>query len=115
MTMEDFKKYFKLPLVLDDWGGIVWTEDYNRAFDFLLDDKNSQKNTVDKLNGDFGKKVDGKLTYKDSYVMLDGENIISIRSWGRLTGTGGGLGLKPDKASNIQDEFGEWIIKTLKE
>lgn len=38
--------------------------------------------------------------------------IILLRGWGHLTGVGG-LHLPPDVAAKIQDEFGEWIAKTL--
>lgn len=37
-----------------------------------------------------------------------------IRGWGHLTGCGA-LNLPPEEAIEIQDDFGEWIVKKLKQ
>ena len=113
--MVDFKKYFILPLVHDEYATcMVWDSDDNRAFDFCISDEETQKRIVNKLNGKEKKRVDNELMFGDGYVYADGEKLLFVRSWGRLTGTGGGLGLKHEKAAEIQDEFCKWIIETLK-
>lgn len=114
--MRLFEKYFKLPLVQDDYAPkMVWTESYDRAFDFERTVKSGDaKKIVSKLNGAIDGKLEGELTHSDGYVYLDGEKLLFIRSWGRLTG-GGALNLSPEKAVEIQDDFCEWIIEKLKE
>lgn len=113
--MQEFNKYFKLPLVHDDIASfMVWDSDDNRAFDFCFDDKETQKKIVNKLNGKESKSIDNELSFEDGFVYADGIKLLFIRSWGRLTGTGGGLGLSPEKAAEIQDGFCQWIIDTLK-
>mgnify|MGYP000477438611 CR=1 FL=1 len=110
--MKRFEHYFKLPLENDELATfMVFTADYGRAFDILMPGKAMQKNIVRKLNGEYDKKMEETLTYEDGEIYLNGKKFLRIRSWGRLTG---GLGLKPEKASIIQDEFAEWIIETLK-
>lgn len=37
-----------------------------------------------------------------------------IRGWGHLTGCGA-LNLPDHEAAKIQDDFGEWIVKKLKQ
>lgn len=51
---------------------------------------------------------------KDGYVSIDGINIMVLRGWGHLTGRGA-LNLSPEEAIEIQDDFGEWIVKKLKQ
>lgn len=57
-----------------------------------------------------------EFKYEKEYVWIKIEEnwfkIILLRGWGHLTGVGG-LHLPPDVAAKIQDEFGEWIAKTL--
>lgn len=43
----------------------------------------------------------------------DNNMIVDIRGWGFLTGTGGGLGYKDEKACKIQDAIGERIAKIM--
>ena len=113
--MEDFKKYFKLPLVQDEYAPfMVWDNDNNRAFDFLIDDRKEIRD-IFKILSDEDAGIKGELTHDDGDVLLDGTPILMVRSWGRLTGTGGGLGLSSVKATEIQDQFCEWIIDNLKE
>jgi len=117
ITRENFKKYFKLPLVHDEYAPcMVWDSDDNRALDFTFDDKENQVKIVKLLNGELDKEsyIKGEFTHKGGEIYLDGSKLLMVRSWGRLTGTGGGLGLSTDKAAEIQDGFCDWIINTLK-
>lgn len=118
MEKRLFKKYFKLPLKSDPYSKkIVWTTDNDRAFDFKRSGVSPEdmKNILDKLNGEGHKVIKGELTHSEGIISLNGEEIITIRSWGRLTGTGGGLGLSVNKACEIQDDFCDWIIEKLKD
>lgn len=44
---------------------------------------------------------------------LGDTNVLDIRGWGYLTGTGGGLAIKQELAAEIQDQFAEWVVHTL--
>jgi hypothetical protein len=116
----DFKEAYKFPLSYD--GGFVFTADYNRAFDFangyIYDNPVNvstveQKRIVAKINGaDIDVKYDLSYDYKSGTLIHDGKDIIVIRGWGHLTGTGG-LRLSEEQAEKIQDDFAEFIIKRL--
>lgn len=42
------------------------------------------------------------------------ERVLDVRAWGSLTGHGdGGAGLTFEEASDIQDEFGRWVVTVL--
>jgi len=115
--MENFKKYFGFPLVHDDYASfIVWDSDDNRAFDFIHDDEADQSRIVSILNSDSDNtpSISGEFRHEGGEIFLDGHKLLMVRSWGRLTGTGGGLGLSAEKAIEIQDEFCDWIINKLK-
>jgi hypothetical protein len=118
-----YKDYFKLPLRF--WFGQtkVFTNDDQIAFDFVpimiepnayqmsLEDK---QGIIDIINGNDKKmQNDFKFKYDSGTIFLNDKPFIWIRSWGRLTGTGGGLGLSGEKATQIQDSFGNYIVETL--
>lgn len=116
-----FKDYYKFPLKLQY--SKVFTDDYQMAFDFVqqflvkdcftISDEDKQI-IVEILNGTINNKLqDINLLYKDGTIFCEEKEFIWIRGWGYLTGTGGGLGLLPELASKIQDEFGEFIVNKL--
>jgi len=128
----DVKQYFQFPLEIDAYYEsvkIVWTYDYNRAFDFerLLKNKdginildnNIKIKIIEAINkGKTNNFKNFSFSYRNGYVYMNEFNkeigeILFIRSWGRLTGTGGGLGLSEEKATQIQDAFGNYIINVL--
>lgn len=48
-------------------------------------------------------------------IWVNNEPVMRIRGWGYLTGLGAhALGLSPEDAAKIQDEFAEYIVKSLK-
>lgn len=117
-----FREYFKFPLIYDY--GLVFTADYNRAFDFpifwlypnafFLDEK-IQKQVVDLLNNPtikFETKTHLNLRFDETNAIIyqDNKEFIIIRSWGRLTGL---LDLDNETAIKIQTEFANYIIETL--
>lgn len=67
------------------------------------------------FNGRTDKSVKREVKYSPSgQVTIDGINVMLIRGWGHLTGEGA-LNLPYREASKIQDDFGEWIVKKLKQ
>ena len=43
----------------------------------------------------------------------DNMHALDVRGWGRLTGTGGGLGIQEDEAAEIQDAFQQHVVDAL--
>lgn len=118
-----YKEYYKQPYELKFGYTKVWTADNNMAFDFVpkmiepdayemsLEDK---QGLLDIINGT-DKKISNnfKFRYECGTIFLNDKPFIWIRSWGRLTSTGGGLGLSTEKATEIQDSFGNYIVERL--
>lgn len=123
----DFKKVYKLPLSKHEGMDKVFHANGHMAFDFLRRYKDededivhvaeeSQNKILSILNGDSDQKIEHPLKYEDGYISIKKEDkwfkIMLIRGWGYLIGVGG-LNLPADKAAKIQDDFGNWIVKTL--
>ena len=121
----NWEKIYELPLARR--GFMVFTKEYEKAFDFPfpLLFKNCYQFTdeqkddiVRKLNGEQIAFAFSDLRYNPDntivYVKQFGveKEFIVVRGWGHLTGTGG-LNLPPDQAAAIQNAFGEYIVKTL--
>ena len=69
-------------------------------------------NIIKLLNGEGGKKYDKKDVVVDKAELYIKGNLILVRGWGELTGNGA-LALPIDKASKIQNDFIDWIVKTI--
>jgi len=123
----EYTDYYKFPLKKDEHSTfMVWTNDVKRAFDFatkMIHDNgqylsDEEKSTiVSILNGESKVFVDGvNLSYSNSDIFNEENGVkklfISIRGWGSLTGTGA-MGLKPDVAAKMQDDFAAFIIDKL--
>lgn len=54
-----------------------------------------------------------KIMMKSSHGDAMALDVLSVRGWGHLTGKGGGLGINPEAAAKIQDNFGKWVVETL--
>ena len=120
--MEDFKKYYEFPLCHD---GIayIWTKKGGMAL--MFEDKKEferedfQKAISEVVNGNLDRRAIPYLTehtfkYKENATIVDekDEVFLIVRGWGHLTGCGG-LNLPVDKASAIQDEFGQYVVDKL--
>lgn len=110
-----FDEIYKPPF--HDFFGIgVKTKEGVRCFDWMVEmPQESKQLIVDILNGRTDKSVKREVKYSQSgQVTIDGINVMLIRGWGHLTG-GGALNLPYREAAKIQDDFGEWIVKKLKQ
>lgn len=130
MSLARFKKYYKFPLVaVEPYYSKWFGQDKSMALDFpheLLNLPNvfyttneERKRIIDQINGKTEiNRFTEKLRYEGEsstiYLENGGDDLIFIiiRGWGNLTGTGG-HNLDVEKAAEIQDEFGEYIIKRL--
>ena len=68
----------------------------------------------------FFKHFKGPFVYDNDLQLIrceseeaGGSNVLEMRGWGFLTGKGGGLGLDPDDAAEIQDELGELLVEFM--
>ena len=114
--MENFKKYYKLPLHADSIGLYVRTIDEEMALMFTVRIEDDViKNIVDKLNGECNKSTLPEWHIKNrTEVWFEDAKVMIIRGWGMLHGTGNGCyNLPKEEAIKIQDEFAEYIVNIL--
>jgi hypothetical protein len=115
--MENFKKYYKFPLKVDDMGVYVRTTDYEMALMFTVSLRDDVIQTIiDKLNGVSNKSIEWPSWYiKNGTEIWYGDmKVMIIRGWGMLHGNGNGCyGLSEEEAVKIQDEFGKYVIDIL--
>ena len=129
LNASEFSKYYKFPLKMwESTTGKVFTDDNNMAFDWLLpygkQYNGIKQRLLDRINGyDYTPWAVKKTFYKNDNGHIvcrteEGENagneikILLVRGWGMLTGIGG-YNLDPSVASQIQDNFTEFILKQL--
>lgn len=111
----NWKQFYKLPLQLDPepYCSYAWTKDDEMALGFDNDvTREEAQFIIDALNGKTSGtlpnlKLDGPVDF------LQGDKyIFCVRGYGSLTGVGGHK-LSRNKADKIQDEFVQYILKTL--
>ena len=111
----DFKEVYKLPfrVIIDG----MCAMSANGVKTFTAFDPASQgelKRIIDVLNGDSNYRYDKKSIKIEKDIIYIGKNIILVRGWGYLTGSGG-LGMNPKDAAKLQDDFIRWIVDTISE
>ena len=123
--MENFKNYFKFPLFIpdNDYDIAIYTNDKKRAFIWLIDISNDNKQEIiNAINGEgnFSTKDKILFTHKNGVIycnVFDDDinkeyKIMRVRGWGMLTGIGA-YNLPLKEASIIQDEFIDYCVKRL--
>lgn len=129
LNAVEFSKYYRFPLKMhNSMSCKVFTDDNNMAFDWKLPHNEAydgiKQRLLDRINGyDYTPWAVKKVFYisEDGYIMcklVAGDNVgkeikvLQVRGWGMLTGVGG-YNLDPSVASQIQDDFTEFILKQL--
>lgn len=110
-----FDEIYKPPF--HDFFGIgVSTREGVRCFDWMVRmSQESKQLIIDILNDRTDKSVKREVKYDEAgQISIDGIDVILLRGWGHLTGCGA-LNLPGHEAAKIQDDFGEWIVKKLKQ
>lgn len=120
-----WKEYFKLPF--EQTYSKVFDKDYHMVFDFmsfwfdfenkLILNDSDQKRIIDCINGNIkltSEKIIFTFNSEQGLILLNNQPIILLRGWGYLTGSGG-CKLHPDKAVEVQNSLGEFIISKLNE
>lgn len=110
----DFKTVYKPPFkVIDD----ISTVSVNGVKTFSAFSEKAQKHMqriVDILNG----KSDEKYRKEDVHInraeIHVEDSIVIVRGWGYLTGNGvRALGLFPNEAAIVQDDFIKWVVSKI--
>lgn len=129
LNAVEFSKYYKFPLKMhNSMSCKVFTDDNNMAFDWKLPYSEVydgvKQRLLNRINGyDYTPWAVKKVFYvsENGYIMcklIAGDNVgkeikvLQVRGWGMLTGVGG-YNLDPSVASQIQDDFTEFILKQL--
>ena len=118
-----FKEVYKFPLNLRFGISKVLTADSNMAFDFFFPmlapnclelSKEEKEAAVAKINGlENGFTIPNLVVdYPTGIFYSDNKEVLLVRGWGHLTGSSG-LGLKPEVAIKIQEEFASYIYERL--
>lgn len=108
-----WKDVYTRPFHNDDFCGI-YVKDFNGQIAFNKCENNPElyNRILNKLNGLSEEKFNAEK--QGCYIYVDDRRILLIRGWGRLTGAGMRcFHLDSNEASNIQDEFGKWVVETL--
>lgn len=108
-----FLDVYQPPFILDNCLVYIYTNNYGRAFNCLIRNKQTMSDIVDILNGKSDKKIEKDVKYSNCTIYIDEKPILLIRGWGHLIGVGG-LNLPGEQAAKIQNDFGEWVVKKLK-
>jgi hypothetical protein len=109
--------FYKRPLYLDKYSN--WVYDAKHNFVFQFNKKNNNRNemqeiifSLNSINHEPIENLDLSIGIKPTEILNNKLPFIQIRGWGNLTGIGG-YNFSSDKASNIQDDFRDWIIYKL--
>lgn len=116
----DFKDIFKPPFSTDDYGIYMFAKNDVIALEYYSDrtsyDGDILKQLCTLLNG---KSNTFKHTIKedvknanDCFIMLENGDVITVRSWGYLTGV---KHLSNKDAAAVQDNFLDWVVNKIKE
>lgn len=110
--MENWKKYYPLPIENDDLCFYAWANNRTMVLMFAEDIEDDVREKIcDSINGKGNYKIPNLKT--DGIDFYDGKKyIFCVRGWGYLTGTGA-CNLSTKKAEKIQDAFKEHIYKSL--
>lgn len=108
----NWQEAFTPPFSLSD--NYIFDSKNRVCLNTYLDSPEQRVKLLNKLNGNFDKKPNGIFSLSDDKqrVLFEDKPVLLIRGWGRLTGVGG-LNLSDEDAISLQDQFAEWIVKTL--
>lgn len=111
--MRIFEKAFTPPFKVDKIINWVWDSNHNFAFQLMREIPNEKKQQLeDILNGKIKPTIGNHYTHDKGVISINGQELILIRGWGYLTGTGA-LNLSAEAAISIQDDLANYIIEKL--
>lgn len=111
--------FYKRPFKIIEENGWVYDVDDNFMFQFEIDDNQLQKNIINHLNNDDESRFNRFRKHPSDPIVIQIQSdsrkwcdIIMIRGWGNLTGSGA-HNLTPDEVIKIQDDLLKWLIYKL--
>jgi hypothetical protein len=114
----NWREVYQLPLFYYGDNN-VWSNNGTAALTFFDKDcdyndmNNFINKIVNKLNGDSSIKFDKTFTIRNNiHIHYNGIFSFSIIGWGKLIGECG-YNISLDEASEIQENFANWILNTL--
>lgn len=117
----DFKDIFKPPFSTDDYGIYMFDANNNICLDY--NPATTYNETIIHqiakiLNGEdtlFSYNINKATVTKnttDCFIMFENGDVITVRSWGYLTGV---KHLSNKDAAKVQDDFLDWVVNKIKE
>lgn len=111
-----FERYYKMPLLPDEYGVYVWTYNHKMALDWIADiDEFDKERIVEQVNY----PIDVEWEYEKAFeydgngnILYNTRPLLRVRGWGMLTVVGG-YNLSAQDAARIQDEFATFIVEQL--
>ncbi len=113
-AISSWKEVYQLPLHQDKYNSWVWDTIDNFVFQFEIKDRGKRILLTNVINGKEKLTNSNIIFIHDKEMIKDseGNNVILIRGWGNLTGTGA-MNLPEETAAIIQDTFAEFIVEQL--
>jgi hypothetical protein len=107
-----FIDLYKFPFHIEKYGSWVYDAESNFIFQFEFRNEETRNKVIDILNGDCKEYKKQVIENRQGEIFINGNNFITIRGWGNLTGCGA-LNLNGDYAAKIQDTLAEYIVTTI--
>lgn len=109
---REFEKAFTPPFRLDRIGSWSYDSKDNFAFQFITPNHQRRNEIIKCINSEYKSEMLGVITHEKGIIKSDNDELILIRGWGYLTGTGG-LNLPDIEAAKIQDDLANYIVEKL--
>jgi len=112
-----FKDVYMPPFYVGEFKIYGFSKNGTKTFTAFGDVAQSHMlNIVGILNGESSEKYNKKdVTVEKDKIYVKG-NLIMVRGWGKLTGTGEGCyHLNHTDAAKLQDKFIQWVVDTITE
>ena len=106
-----FKDVYQLPLEVDKYSIYAFCSNGVKALTFTIRENFIKEAVVNSINENQS-KFEPKWTRSGNSFYYQDNLIFIIRGWGYLVGVGG-LNLSNEKAAEIQEEFGQYILECL--
>jgi len=110
---REFEKAFSTPFRSDRIGSWVYDSKDNFIFQFITPNQQRKLEIMKSINSDYKSDMFGSITHEKGVIKSDNDDIILIRGWGYLTGTGG-LNLPDIEAIKIQDDLANYLVEKLR-
>jgi len=107
-----FEKAFTPPFKTVKYGS--WIEDSKgeMCMQFRISDPKDRQELLIAINTSYVQTKFSDISYELGFIRHSNTQLIEIRGWGYLTGSGG-LKISDTEAADIQDDLGNYIVEQL--